>query len=310
MKRGGLCTYAAVLQIVHHRQPDRMLIFMGTAAWATLIILPLSWFWPNLIKLSHTHHFLTLAIIGGGVLGVGAFLNKGCFFGTFVQLVSGNLNYLATLFGLSAGVVVTQLFLSKYIPATSITTNINTPNSTGFLWLTGMSAFALFMASSNKPGNDRFVKKLAGFSFLNWKKSFPMIAIGIGGGLLYGTVNGWNYADVLTNSILKLINKEATGPGVTALISTIAMVAGGIVAAVTAEKFAIKPTHYRVIINCFIGGLLMGAAARLTPGGNDGLLLKGIPGFAQHAIIGYLTMVIVMLLLVYLFRRNGSDYQR
>ena len=307
MKRGGLCTYAAVLQIVHQKRLERMLVFLGAAAWATLIILPLSWSWPDWINLSHTHHHLMVAIIGGALLGIGAFLNKGCFFGTFVQLVSGNLNYLATLFGLSAGIVITHLYLNQYIPATLSVTDITRPNTTALTWLAGMTVFALFMALSVKLSGDGFIKKLAGLCSLSWQSSFAMIVIGTGGGLLYGTVSGWNYADVLANTTTKLINQKAAGPSVIALTSTVAMVVGGIVAAVTAREFAIRPAHLLVIASCFIGGMLMGAAALLIPGGNDGLLLKGIPGFAPHAFIGYLIMVIVMLLLVYLFRRSEDN---
>ena len=47
MKRGGLCTYAAVIQIVHHKKIERMMVFLGAAAWATLIVLPLYWATPD-----------------------------------------------------------------------------------------------------------------------------------------------------------------------------------------------------------------------------------------------------------------------
>ena len=304
MKRGGLCTYAAVLQIVHHKRLDRMLVFLGAAAWSTLIILPLSWSWPEWIKLSLTHHQLMITMIGGALLGVGAFLNKGCFFGTFVQLVGGNLNYLATLSGLSSGIILTHLYLNHYIPATLIATDINHPNATAIVWLTSMTVFALFMALSVKISGNGFIKKLAGLCSLKWESSFAMIIIGIGGGLLYGTVNGWNYADVVADTASKLIKPESNWPSLTALTSTFAMVIGGITAAVTANEFALRRAHLLMIMSCFIGGMLMGVAALLIPGGNDGLLLKGIPGFAPHAFTGYLIMVIVMLMLVYLFRRD------
>ena len=306
MKRGSLCTYAAVLQIVHEKRLERMMVFLGAAAWATLVILPLYWSMPNQFGLSLTHHNVLIAIIGGTILGVGAFFNKGCFFGTFVQLVSGNLNYLATLFGLSVGIIITHLYLSHHIPATLSATNITKPNTAAFLWLSSMGVFAMLMAFSVKLRGDGFIKKLAGLYSLSWQSSFSMIVIGIGGGLLYGTVNGWNYADVLADSMTKLINPKAAGSSAIALTSTVAMVIGGIVAAVTAKEFVIKPVHFLVITSCFFGGMLMGSAALLTPGGNDGLLLKGIPSFAPHAIIGFLMMVITMLLLVFLFRKNKT----
>ncbi len=306
MKRGGLCTYAAVLQLVQQKKLERMMVFWGAAAWATLIVLPLAWSLPNTISLAHTHHHLLIAIVGGSILGVGAFLNKGCFFGTFVQLVSGNLNYLATLLGLATGIVITYLYLNPYIPVPSSISEVNKPNTTAYLWLLGMGVFALFMVFSIKLSGHSLVKKMAGLCSLSWQSSLSMLIIGTGGGLLYATVSGWNYADVLANSITPLIKPNVTGPSSIALTSTVAMVSGGIIAAVTVKEFAIKAAHFLVMISCFMGGMLMGIASLLTPGGNDGMILKGIPSLAPHAMIGYLMMVLVMLLLVYVFRRDAE----
>lgn len=303
MKRGGLCTYAAVLQIVQHKRFDLMMIFLGASAWATLTVLPLYWSMPDEITLSLTHHHLLIAVVGGAVLGIGAFINKGCFFGTFVQLVSGNLNYISTLFGLATGTIITHLYLNNYIPSSLISTDIVKINTVALAWLIGMIAFALFMTFSSKISKKSAIKKFMGLQSLSWQGRFYMIVIGIGGGLLYGTVSGWNYADVLANTTTKFINKNDTGASTIALISTIAMVIGGISAAITAKDFSIKPVRLMITLSCFMGGILMGIASLLTPGGNDGLLLKGIPSFALHAIIGYLMMILIMLLMIYLFRR-------
>ncbi len=309
MKRGGLCTYAAVLQIVQHQKIERMMVFLGAAAWATSIVLPLYWvtqYWSTSqqFNLSLTHHQVLIAVIGGAVLGIGAFINKGCFFGTFVQLVSGNINYLATLAGLSAGVMLAHVYLNQLIPFTQSLTKVAQPNPVAYLWLAGMSIYALLMLFSVKLHGKGFVQKIAGLCSLNWQSSFAMVVIGIGGGLLYSAVNGWNYADVLANTTTKLIDDKAIAPSITAIISTLAMIVGGIIAAVTANEFAIRPPQSFIVMACFIGGILMGLASLLIPGGNDGLLLKGIPGLAPHALIGYTSMVSMMLLLVYLFRRS------
>lgn len=304
MKRGGLCTYAAVVQIVHEKRLERLMVFLGAAAWATLIVLPLYWLMPNKFSLSLTHHHTLTALLGGAVLGVGAFFNKGCFFGTFVQLVSGNLNYLATLLGLSTGVILTHQYLDNLIPGTLDTTTVFKPSSIAYLWLLSMSVFALFMLWGVKLRGNGIIKRMAGLCTLNWQSSFAMIIIGIGGGLLYATVNGWNYADVLANTTNQLIIHKGIGPSQIALISSLSMVSGGIIAALTAREFMIRQAQLSIIFSCFLGGLLMGSAAMLTPGGNDGLLLKGIPSLAPHALIGYIAMIVVMLTLVYLFRKK------
>ncbi len=151
MKRGGLCTYAAVVQIVNERRFERMMVFLGVAAWATLIILPLHWIFPSQISLSFTHNNLLIATVGGAILGLGAFLNRGCFFGTFVALVSGNINYIATLIGLSFGVSVTYNYLTDFLPNTLTISYVYEPTLYAYLWLIFPLA-ALCLLRSDRVG--------------------------------------------------------------------------------------------------------------------------------------------------------------
>jgi len=304
MKRGGLCTYAAVVQIVNERRFERMMVFLGVAAWATLIILPLHWMFPSQFRLSFTHDNLLIAMVGGAVLGLGAFLNRGCFFGTFVALVSGNINYIATLIGLSFGVSITYNYFTAFLPSTLTISDVHEPTLYAFVWLILMTLFALFMSFSIMLSKDHFIKRVSGLDILSWKSVLSMITIGIGGAILYATVNGWNYSDVLTNTTLKLIGIQEKGTTTIALLSTISLIIGGITAAIVAKQFVIRRVHFFLIIGCFTGGAVMGSASMLIPGGNDGLLLKGIPSLAPHALVGYLSMLISMWVLVYIFRNR------
>lgn len=306
MKRGGLCTYAAAVQVVNDRRIERMMVFLGVAAWATVIILPLHWFYPSLFALSSIHHNLALALIGGTVLGLGAFFNRGCFFGTFVALVSGNTNYIATLLGLSTGVAITHFYFIDIVPTTLSVSAISEAGQSSYIWLIVMVAFALFMLFSIKLKEENVVKKRAGLEILSWQSIASMIVIGLGGAVLYATVSGWNYADALANSTLGVINTESMGASTLALLCTLAMSIGGISAVVILKEFHLTPINFRLLSGCFIGGTLMGIAAMLVPGGNDGFLLKGLPALAPHALVGFGSMIVVMIVLVYLFRNEKS----
>ena len=307
MKRGGLCTYAAVTQMVNEKRIERMMVFFGVAAWATLILLPLHWMQPQDIALSTTHYNLLIAFVGGTVLGIGAFLNKGCFFGTFVALVSGNMNYLSTLVGLSVGVAFTQSYLTAIIPSTAEVSHVSMQSTSAYVWLIGMGMFALFMFISVKLSDDSLLKKRTGLDILNWQSDFAMVTIGLGGALLYATVSGWNYSDVLTNTTSNLIGKQAMGASMMALIATVSMVIGGISAAVMSKEFSLHRIKWHVVLGCFSGGTLMGSASMFIPGGNDGLLLKGIPSLAPHALVGYAFMLLSMLVLVCFFRNTQKS---
>ncbi|SFV70035.1 Integral membrane protein [hydrothermal vent metagenome] len=304
MKRGGLCTYAAVTQIVNDRRIERMLVFLGVAAWATFILLPLHWLSPSDISLSSTHYELGIALLGGAILGLGAYFNRGCFFGTFVALVSGNINYIATLLGLSIGVTVTHFYLSTDIPSGIEMSPVSEPYSIAYIWLFAMIIFALFMLFSIKIKEENILKKKTGLYLLNWQSISAMIVIGLGGTLLYAIVSGWNYADVLANSTLKFVDKQAMGASSMAILSTLFMIVGGISASVIAKEFSVSKVQWYLVFGCFAGGILMGGASMFIPGGNDGLLLKGIPSLAPHAFVGYFAMIVSMLVLVYFFRNT------
>lgn len=46
------------------------------------------------------------------------------------------------------------------------------------------------------------------------------------------------------------------------------------------------------LLKCFSGGLLMGWGSLLIPGGNDGLVLVGIPLLWPYAWVAFLTMCV------------------
>ncbi len=297
MKRGGLCTYAAVVELVDEGRTRRMLSFLGAAAWAGLAVVPLAWLLPGHVMLSATHDVLAVAVLGGLLLGIGAFVNKGCFFGTFVQLVGGDLNYLATLLGLGGGVMAAHVWLAGARPATNAPALAAVPDMAGMLWLaaTGLAAVTLLLRAVRGSGAAAAI----------------MLTLGIGGGLLFATISGWDFASVLSQYSFRLLDAGLPSPSKLAILSTLGMVAGGIWAAVSAGVFRLRGLRLSTLVLCFSGGALMGGAAYLVPGGNDGMLLKGIPSLAPHALAGYLAMLTAMLALQWrvraaVKRRGGS----
>jgi hypothetical protein len=50
------------------------------------------------------------------------------------------------------------------------------------------------------------------------------------------------------------------------------------------------------------GGILMGSGAAIVPGGNDALLLYGIPSLSPHAIPAYLAMTMGIALALQMMR--------
>ena len=159
MKRSGLCTYAAVLQIVKQRRFSRLLDFLGVAAWATIIVVLFSWWLPTRVMLSGHHDQMILSLFGGLLLGLGAYINRGCVFGTFVQLVSGNLTYLATLAGMSAGIFFSYEILVDITPEITQTSWVKKFEHIRFSWLfiAGLFGVAMLFQVHSSNAKDKSI---------------------------------------------------------------------------------------------------------------------------------------------------------
>lgn len=298
VKRGGLCTYVAALDIVREQRPERLFAFLGAAAWATVGLVPLSWWFPDQVAMSWSHGSLIIALLGGIVIGLGAYLNKGCFFGTFVQLVGGNLTYVGTLLGLSLGVIVTDLLLVGFKPQLNLAPLVAEPGLIAGLWLGGMGIFAMVLLFSGLGTGSPALR--------DWGSISVMLTIGLGGGLLYATVSGWDYGSVLTQLTRYMVEAQTAGPSLLAILATLGSIAGGITAAIKDRSFRLQAPQWRGSIGCLSGGMLMGSAAIIIPGGNDGMLLIGIPSMAPHSIVSYAFMVASLIGLFFVFDIRGG----
>ncbi len=293
MKYGGLCTYAAAQQIIREKRFERLLAFLGAAGWATLLVVPLAWLQPEVLRLSATHDQWNMVLLGGVLLGAGAWLNRGCVFGTFVQLTGGNLNYVATLVGMVAGAVLARYGLSDMAPLRTESTLVAEPGTAAIFWLAvaALPALSRTVAWSSQAATRR----------LQWQPLptvLVAVILGAGGGWLFGTVNGWDFASVLMRYAWHSLHLTTTSPTALAVGCTLAMVAGGVTAAVRQSRFNWQAPAMGTAMACLGGGMLMGLAAVILPGGNDGLLLSGIPGMAPHALLGFVVMLASILLLL------------
>jgi len=284
MKYGGLCTYAAALQMVREKRLERLMAFFSAAAWAALIVPPMAWLAFPALHLDGTHGQWDKMLAGGILLGLGAYLNRGCVFGTFVQLVGGNLVYVATLVGMVMGALAGRMILGESVPA-----KIEPALASGWglpaaIWL--LLAMILVMRHARR------------FRWGSRRGLLVAMVLGIGGGGLFAAVAGWDFAAVLTRTSYHALGLVADGPTMLALYCTLSMVAGGVAAAVSQKAFLLRRPRWRGLFNSLTGGAVMGLGAVVLPGGNDGLLLSGIPVLAPHAVAGFLLMLATMLVLL------------
>lgn len=71
-------------------------------------------------------------------------------------------------------------------------------------------------------------------------------------------------------------------------------------------SFRLRPIRLRPALRRIGAGALMGAGAALIPGGNDGLILFGIPSLSPHALPAWFGIVFGIWLALAVMRRLGA----
>jgi len=99
----------------------------------------------------------------------------------------------------------------------------------------------------------------------------------------------WAYTDVLAE-----LARGMAGNLVARTLLLVALFAGAMWGGFTARRFRSTRISLAQLAKCFTGGVLMGWGSLLIPGGNDGLLLVGIPLLWPYAWLAFVTMCVVI----------------
>lgn len=98
-------------------------------------------------------------------------------------------------------------------------------------------------------------------------------------------VGAWAYTDVLAE-----LARGMAGNLITGSLLLVALFLGAMLGGWTAGRFRSTRISLAQSLNCLLGGLLMGWGTLLIPGGNDGLILVGLPLLWPYAWVAFLTM--------------------
>ena len=114
-----------------------------------------------------------------------------------------------------------------------------------------------------------------------------MIGITFFGTLLL--MGAWSYTDVLTE-----LSRGMAGGVLARGLLFLALLAGAVLGGRIAERRSSARITPSTLLRCFAGGALMACGALLVPGGNDGLILLGMPLLRPYAWVAFLTMCLTI----------------
>lgn len=282
IQRGGTCTVAAVDEVLTSRRIHRLTAMLEASLWvagglAIAQLLHLAGSMPSGFAIDRW------TVVGGVLLGLGAWVNGACVFGAIARLGSGEWAYLLTPIGFYVGCLTVPFFAR---PAAATTADSPLLGAAAVL----APLFIVYALWRTLPA----LLKLRGdrFRLLRqkiWAPHAATIAIGITFVITLLAAGRWAYTDVLADLAADMAANLDIG-----VLLLIALFAGALLGGWTAGRWKHVAPSVPQLLKCFAGGALMGWGSLLIPGSNDGLILIGIPLLLSYAWLAFATMCVTI----------------
>jgi len=291
IQRGATCTVAAMDELVNKRRVRRLGGLVEASLWVVggLLIAQALHLLGNM-PAGYAVSYRT--VLGGVLLGLGAFVNGACVFGAIARLGSGEWAYVVTPLGFYAGCVS---FDPVFAGAAQQKLPYGSPVLQASAWVAIM--FAAFMLwrlgrmllvwHANASATTLWLRWRHDFASRVWSPHAATTVIGIAFFFMLLLVGAWAYTDVLAE-LAHGMSRSLVARSVLLL----AMLAGAILGGWTAGRLESTRISTAQLVKCFSGGLLMGWGSLLIPGGNDGLILVGMPLLWPYAWVAFAAMCI------------------
>lgn len=299
IQRGATCTVAAVDELMNQRRAQRLLSLAEAALWVGLGLLWLRQL-GVMAPLPAGHEPGWRTVLGGALLGGGAYVNRACVFGAIARWSNGEWAYVATPIGFFAGCwLFLRVFQSMAAPASlQMAPALALP-----AWATAL-ALVLLVLRVAYGVRVSWLRLLAdphlrtpsqrgrGLLMSVWRPAPATIVIGLtflGMMLMAGP---WAYTELLSEWAAGMARQT----WVRALLAA-ALFGGAALGGWLAGRWAWRSgriVHIKDIVRCLIGGALMGMGSQFIPGGNDGLILVGMPLLWAYAWLAFGTMCLTI----------------
>jgi hypothetical protein len=288
IQRGGTCTVAAVDEVLTSRRAHRLAAMLEASWWvagglALAQLMHLAGSMPAGFAVS------VWAVIGGALLGLGAWVNRACVFGAVARLGSGEWAYAVTPLGFYAGC----LSVMTLFPRPAAVAQVDASPLAGMaaivgplfviyaLWRLGPGLLAL-----RRPSRAKTLARKV------WEPHAATIVIGASFVIVLLLAGRWAYTDVLADLARKM-SGSSISLGLPLLL-LLALYAGALIGGHTAGRWRSTRISLPQVLRCFAGGVLMAWGSLLIPGSNDGLILIGIPMLHPYAWLAFASMCVTI----------------
>jgi len=291
-QRGPICTVGAIREIVIERRYRRLAALLEASLWVGggLVILNAAGLLPHAPQ---GYRASTTTVVGGVLLGIGAFINGTCAVGTIAGIGARQWAYLATLAGFFLGsLAMVWLAAPQRLDDPSIILM-----ASAWLLTACIVVFIVRLLTHGRSIRRTGVQPLRYI----WSPHVATTIMGLSFLVVFVTVGGWSYTDTLGR-----LARGATFEMLPSLLLFVALFLGALIGGWTAGESGIKPRKGVTAGRCLLGGGLMGVGATLVPGNSDGLILIGMPLLRPYAWIAFASMCMTIYIATVLARASGT----
>jgi hypothetical protein len=248
---------------------------MGIALTSALVMLLLR----TSVTYSPAGKVFWFALAGAAIFGIGATVNRGCFFGTLSNMARGDGHMLFTL----GGMMITAAFIpSHFIPTI--------PSGRDYSFI----LVCLFLLAVCLAGWRQY-------SPFHRLRSVPGLLIpGLTFGFIYTSNIGWSLSDLLTEIWHFVRHNESIN--VIRLAGFAAFLTGMVLYHTRYHKVTFKRLSATKGIKHFFAGIIMMTGSRMMGGGNDNLLFYKLPSLTPEVFL--LLFVLLLSIAITLFLRK------
>jgi Sulphur transport len=291
IQRGATCTVVAVDEVVCRHTFRRLVAMVEASVWVA-----------GGLFIAQTLHVLgrmppgyplsSWTVVGGALLGLGAYVNRACVFGAIARLGTGEWSYLATTLGFYVGCVsFGHVFALPARRALAYGSPVlQAPAWVAVLFVAFMAwriARPAFAARSHAAATGMLRLWRKELAALVWSPHAATTVIAIAFLVMLLLVGAWNYTDVLAE-----LARGMAGSLFARTLLLLALLLGAMLGGWTAGRFGNVRISPAQLLRCFAGGLIMAWGGLLIPGGNDGLVLVGMPLLWPYAWVAFTAMCV------------------
>lgn len=281
LNSGSVCTVIATRELISDRRPARSIALVECAVWAALVytILDAS---PKMDQGWTEFSWLVPAV---ALFGLGTYLNGACVFGSVGHFGNGEINFGFVFIGIAA-VFYIESVLELLPDRPAISGAVPAGPASLLIGLFLLSAIRFAVSSRAE----------AGFRQLTMSMSVA------GGAFTVLAVLAPGFA--ITASVGSIVSIP-----VASITIFFCMFAGSMASARIRDRwFALKWPTVGAVVRRTVAGILMGLGALLIPGGNDTLLLIGLPMGAWQAVLAYALFVATLAALIARFGSAAKSW--